>query len=101
MIERGEKAGNVVGMLLTDGKGGSQTNPRGGRSHPGEQGYRVMHGGLGGILQRHVRGVLIRFKDIVKIGEEDHVELAAFAHLGNVLVEFRPSPIVAAVRTRM
>src|SRR5215831_12978080 len=60
-----------------------------------------MHGGLGGVLQRHVRGVLICLKDVVKIGEEDHVELAAFAYLGNVLVELGPPPVVAAVRTRM
>ena len=60
-----------------------------------------MHGGLVGVLQRHGRGALVRIEDIVKIGEEDHVELAAFAHLGNVLVEFGPPPVVAAVRTRM
>src|SRR5262249_57582680 len=101
VIEGGEEAGNVGGMLLTDGKGGSKTNARGGSSHPGEQGHWVMHGGLGGVLQRQGWGALVRIEDIVKISEEDHVELAAFAHLGNVLVELGPPPVVAAVRTRM
>src|SRR5712692_4984203 len=101
VVERGEEAGDVVGMVLTDGKRGGKANPGGGHGHPGEQRHRVMHRGLGGVAQCHVRGVLIRLKDIVKIGEEDHIELAAFAHLGNVLVEFGPPPVVAAVRTRM
>ena len=101
VVERGEEAGDIVGVLLADGKRGGQPNPGRRCSHPGEQRHRIMHRSLSSIPQGHVWCALVGIEDVVKIGEEDHVELTAFAHLGNVLIQFGPSPVIAAIGARM
>src|SRR5712691_6026094 len=101
VVERGEEAGDIVGVLLADGKRGGQPNPGRRCSHPGEQRHRIMHRSLGSIPQGHVWCALVGIEDVVKIGEEDHVELAALARLGDVLVEFGTLPVIAAVSARM
>ena len=52
-----------------------------------------MLGRLGGVPDRRVHGPAVRVGDVVQVGEEDHVELAALADPRDVLIELRPRPV--------
>ena len=66
--------------------------------HERQQRDRVVLRRLGGVAQRGRHRARVRVGDVVQVGEEDHVELAALADAGDVLVELRPRPVVAGGR---
>ena len=59
---------------------------------------RIVLGRLGGVADRGVHGPAIRVGDVVQVGEEHHVELAALAHARDVLVQLGPRPVVTRRR---
>src|SRR5438094_499817 len=81
-------------MLIADREGGGEPDGGGGGAHPGQERDRVVARDLCGVLDhgRHRAGVGVR--DEIQVGEEHHVEFAALAHPGDVLVELGARPVV-------
>jgi hypothetical protein len=102
VIERRPQAGGMERMLVAHRIGGAQADLLGDGGHERQQRDRIVLGRLGGVADRRRQRARIGVGDVVEVGEKDHVELAAFADLGDVLVERRPRPVVARLGgTRM
>ena len=86
MIERRPEARQIEGVVVADGQGRPQADMAGNGAHIGQQGDRVMFGRLHGVPQGRVERPFVGIGDVVEIGEEDHVELAALTGSGDVLV---------------
>ena len=97
VIERRPQPSGMEGMLVAHRIGGAQTDLLGDRGHERQQRDRIVLGRLGGVANRRRQRAGIGVGDVVEVGEEDHVELAALADLGDVLVEGRPRPVVACL----
>ena len=103
-VPRGASAGQVVDgrpeargverMLVAGRKGGGDADAAGDRGDPGQQGDRVVFRRLGGIAQGRGERAGIGIGNVVEVGEEHHVEQAAFTDPGDVLVELRARPVV-------
>ena len=98
VIERRPQPRGMERMLMAHRVGGAEPDMRGRGGHERQQRDGIVLGRLGGVAdgrrQRAGKGV----GDVVEVGEEHHVELAALADPGDVLVELGPGPVVAGRR---
>ena len=85
MVQRGEFAGEVIGLLIGGRGGGRQANVLGDHRERRQQGQRLEMGDkLDGARDR----VHMRLAGGVAVGEEDHVELRPFRRLGHFDIVF-------------
>ena len=98
VIERGPQPRGMERMLMAHRVGGAEADMRRGGGHERQQGDGIVLGRLRGVAdgrrQRARKGV----GDVVEVGEEHHVELAALANPGDVLVELGLRPVIAGRR---
>jgi hypothetical protein len=98
VVEGGPEARGVVRVRVADRERGAQPDARRRRAHPRQQRDRVVLGHLGGVPDGGVHRPAIGVGDVVEVGEEDHVELAALADPRDVLVELGARPVVPGRR---
>ena len=95
MVDRRPEPRCVEGMAVAGGEGGAETDVLRHRPHVGQQRDRIVLGRLHGIAQRRLQRGPVRVGDVVEVGEEDHVEAAALAEPGDVLIELGAVPAIA------
>ena len=102
MIDRRPQAGRVEGMAVAGRERGAEADVFRHGSHIGEQRDRIVLRGLHRVAQRRLHRCPVGVGDVVEVGEEDHVETAALAQAGDVLIELGAVPGIAGmIRQRM
>ena len=98
VIERRPQPRGMERMLMAHRVGGAEPDMRGRGGHERQQREGIVLGRLGGVADRRRQRAGKGVGDVVEVGEEDHVELAALADPGDVLVELGLGPVVAGRR---